>query len=101
VLMTYDPVVYHYHREKSGEVYVQHYCHGYGRGLLDYELGHETSKSISFNDILEYVKRITRQANKDLFAFIFYPAYFVFIEFAFRLGYHRGIRSIKKQSIRS
>ena len=99
VLMIYDPVVYHYHREKSGEVYTQHYCHGYGRGLLDNELDHEISKSISILNILEYVKRITRQATKDFLSFIFYHAYLIFIEFAFRLGYNRGLRSIEKYQL--
>lgn len=101
VLMTYDPVVYHYHRENSSGVYVQHYCHGYGKGLLDYELGCETSKPISLNDMVEYVKRITRQATKDLFAFILYPAYLIFIEFAFRLGYNRGLRPIENNQLGS
>jgi glycosyltransferase involved in cell wall biosynthesis len=97
VLMTYDAVVFHHHREKSREVYVQHYCHGYGRGLLDYELGYEKRESISLKNMLEFVKRITKQAPKDLFAFIVYPAYFIFIEFAFRLGYHRGMSSKNHQ----
>jgi len=101
VLMTYDPVVYHYHRETSSGVYVQHYCHGYGKGLLDYELGCETNKSISFSNMVEYVNRITRQATKDLFAFILYPAYLVFIEFAFKLGYNRGLRPIGKNQLGS
>ncbi|WP_455283171.1 glycosyltransferase [[Eubacterium] cellulosolvens] len=101
VFMTYYPVVYHHHRETSSGVYVQHYCHGFGRGLLDYELGRETNKSISHNDMVDYVKRITRQATKDLFAFILYPAYLVFIEFAFRLGYNRGLRQIENNQLGS
>ena len=100
VLMAYDPVVYHYHREKSREVYTQHYCHGYGKGLLDYESDHQTGKSISIGDMLKYIKRIARQATNDFLAFIFYPGYLIFIEFAFRLGYNRGL-VFRKQSIRS
>ncbi len=101
VLMTYDPVVYHFHRETSNGVYVQHYCHGYGKGLLDYESGYEINKSTSINDMVEYVKRITRRGTKDLLAFFLYPAYLVFIEFAFRLGYNRGLRPIKNNQIGS
>ena len=101
VLMTYDPVVYHYHREKSREVYIQHYWHGYGKGLLDNELNENIGKSISTIHFLEYVKRIVRQATKDFLSFIFYPAYLVFIEFAFRLGYDRGRKAIKNNQLGS
>ena len=93
VLMTRNHVVYHYHRENSREVYLQHYLHGYGKGLLNSELGAGARKPISPNLIVSYLKRITRVAAKSNFStFLFYPAYLVFIEFAFRFGYLRGFR---------
>ncbi|MCJ7760076.1 glycosyltransferase [Candidatus Bathyarchaeota archaeon] len=102
VLMVRYPVVYHYHREDSRGVYLQHYLHGYGKGLLNSELDGRGEKAISLNSIISYLKRITRVAVKGNFStFLLYPAYLVFIEFAFRLGYLRSPRDTHTLSARA
>ena len=93
VLMVRYPVVYHHHREDSRGVYLQHYLHGFGKGLLDRDLNGKRKNSISPSSIISYMKRIARVTTKGNFStFLLYPAYIIFIEFAFRLGERRGYR---------
>jgi glycosyltransferase involved in cell wall biosynthesis len=83
ILTTYNPPVFHYHRENLRDLYAQFYHHGFGRRMLMEEMDASFYRN---KNTIEFVKRITavHPMWRDRLA---YPFYRVTTEVAFLMGY--------------
>jgi glycosyltransferase involved in cell wall biosynthesis len=84
VLVTRDALVYHYHREKIRDLYVQFYRHGWGRRIFVNEFSKDFYKNKDPRRTLTaYLKNLHSLGIVGLG----YPVYRVFTESAFLIGY--------------